>query len=271
MTMTNDLLFDRRWRVTVGPAGQPGRSWEGLRVGFKVEKNGDASPNKLDLAIYNLSADSRAFIQKKMAVRLEAGYAGAGPKLLFTGAIELADHEHEGPDWTTRITSADGVRAYRSTVLAESFGPKTTEAAVVRKVADAMGVTVGELKGLSQEKFNQGRTLTGPARAALDALCRSRGLRWSIQDGILQIIPVGEALSQSAVLLNPATGLVGSPKRTEKGIEVVSLLQGGINPGRLVQVESEAVKGLFVVENVIHKGDSDGRDWYSTLEAIKAS
>lgn len=269
--MANEVLFDRRWKVTIGPDGGAGKEWSDLRVAFKVEKNGDASPNKLDLTIYNLSAASRGFIQKKQIVRLEAGYASPGPKLLFTGSIELADHEHQGPDWVTKIESADGVRAYRGTILSESFGPKTSEASVIRAIADKMKVTVGQLKGLSDDKYNQGRQLSGPARHELDALCRSRNLRWSIQDGVLQVIPAREALDQAAVLVSPATGLVGSPKRTETGIKLVMLLQGGINPGRVLQVESAVVKGTFVAENVDHEGDSHADPWYTTIEAIQLS
>jgi hypothetical protein len=270
--MANEPLFDRRWAVTIGPPGQAGRKWDNLRVSFSIEKTGDATPNALDLAIYNLSADSRAWIAKKgMAVMVDAGYADPGAKLLYSGTLERVSHSKEGPDWVSRIESADGVAAHRSIILAESFGPGTTEASIVRAVADKLGVTVGELKGLSDTKFGQGRQLTGPAGRELDALCRSRGLRWSIQDGVLQILPLAQALNLEAVVLSAETGLVGSPDKTERGVKMVSLLQGGINPGRLIKLESRNIKGLYIAEKVTHSGDSHGRDWYTTIEAFLAS
>lgn len=277
---SSDLLFGRRWRVAIGPDGGTGKEWSDLRVAFKVEKTGDASPNKLDLSISNLSAASRAFIAKKQIVRLEAGYESPGPKLLFTGSIELVDSRHEGADWVTRIESGDGVRAYRGTYLTESFGPKTTEEAVIQAIAGKMGVTLGQLKlhpkpkkGVKTPKhlFNHGRALTGPARAALDTLCRSRGLRWSIQDGVLQVLPYREALDTTAVVVSPSTGLIGSPQATETGLKLNMLLLGGVNPGRVLQLDTRAFKGLYIAEKVEHQGDSHGGDWYTTIEAFKLS
>ncbi|MNS95611.1 hypothetical protein D3C72_1298780 [compost metagenome] len=271
MTSKPERLFGRLWRVTVGPAGGQGRSWEGLRVAFKIEKHGDATPNTADVTITNLSPESRAYIKKGMALRLEAGYEGTGMKLLFTGAIQVPESERVGADWQTRLQAGDGVREYRSTVISESFGPKTSEGSVIKAIADKMGLTIGELKGLSDEKYAQGRSLSGPARSHLDRLCASRGLRWSIQDGALQIIPAGQGLSGSAVVLSPATGLVGTPKHLPGGgYRVVSLLQGGINPGRVITLESATAKGSFVAEVVEHDGDSHGAgaSWTTTIDLV---
>ena len=66
----------------------------------------------------------------------------------------------------------------------------------------------------------RGRALSrGPRapRAAaeqLTELCRSAGLEWSVQSGVLQLLPRGRALQRSAVVLSSDTGLVGSPRRT---------------------------------------------------------
>lgn len=261
----------RKWAVTIGPPGGQGRMWDGLRVGFTVEKTGDSTPNKLKLSVYNLDADARAFVSKKgMAVRLEAGYQDS-TKLLFSGSLELVSHTKPGPDWVSAIESADGVRAYRSVVLSESFGPNTSEKSVIEAAAKKMGVTVGELKGLPENaKFNQGRQLSGPASRELDALCRKHGLRWSIQDEVLQIVPIGQGLSREAVLLSADTGLIGSPEKTERGVKMVSLLQGGINPGQLIQLESRSIKGLFIAENVTHQGDTEGDEWHTVIEGFAA-
>lgn len=66
-------LFGRVWATTIGPAGAKGRTWDKLRTAFRVEKTKGSTPNKLELTIYNLSADSRAYIAKRHVVLLEAG------------------------------------------------------------------------------------------------------------------------------------------------------------------------------------------------------
>lgn len=262
-------LFIRNWSVAIGPDGGQGRKWEGLRTTFRIEKSGSSTPNKVEVAIYNLSADSRSFIKKGHIVQVSGGY-GQAVKLLGQGEIALPNHAKEGADWVTRLEADDGGKALRTT-LSESFGPKTTESAIIRAIAKKLGVKLGKLQGLSDSAVGRGRQLSGPAKHELDALCKSRGLRWSIQDGVLQVLPIGEPLNGEAVLLSPSTGLVGSPELTAKGVKVTSLLQGGINPGHLIKVESLLVTGEYVAEKVTIEGDSHGDAWYTHIEALKRS
>jgi hypothetical protein len=281
--MASHELFGRKWRVTIGPPGGTGRSWSDLDIRFLVEKSGASTPNKLKLSIFNLSKDSQQFIEKKgMAVIVEAGYGGEFGQI-FTGSLELASHEKggnhgqkkgerlkDGPDWLTEIDGLDGAKAWR-TVMHESFAPGKTEAEVLRAIAKKMGLTLGTLKGLSDEPFRQGRQLSGAARFQLDALCRSRKLRWSMQDGVLQVLRLGASTGSEAVLLTPETGLVGSPERTETGLRLTSLLRPSINPGQLVKVKSQDIDGLYVVECLKHEGDSAGQPWYTHMDVIKGT
>lgn len=177
------------------------------------------------------------------------------------------DHKREGVDWLTKIESADGVAGYRSAILSHSLGPGATPLDSLKVIAKQMGLTLGQIKGFPDAaKFQQGRQLYGPARSELDALCRSHGLVWSIQDGVLQVLPSGGSLDAGAVLLNRSTGLVGVPERTEKGVKITSLLQGGINPGRVVVAEAMVHGGTYVADTVTHEGDSHGGDWHTVIE-----
>jgi hypothetical protein len=274
-------LFERAWRVTIGPPGQTGRVWTGLRTRFEIHKTADSSPNKLKLGIYNLSKDSRHYIEnggRTYAVQVEAGYA-ADLRMLFSGRLELAssntqgrqNHHHQGADWLTEVEGTDGGHPCRTVVISKSFGPKTGEHAIIDEVAKALGVTLGKITGLPKKQANHGRSLSGPAAAELDRLCATHRLRWSIQDGALHILPYGAALNPTAFVISPATGMIGSPERTERGVKVVSLLQGGINPGRLIEIRSSDLKGTYVVEDVKHHGDSHELDWYTEIEAIPLS
>jgi hypothetical protein len=276
--MSGETLFDRRWAVTVGPPDGDGKKWTDLRVTFHVEKSGSATPNKATVEIYNLKEESRKYITKRMAFILGGGYVGNATQL-FSGAVELIDHEQHGPDWVTKLENHDGVHAYRGLVLSESFKPGTTETAVVDAIARKMGVKVGDLKGLGirskadgkvlrKGQWNHGRTLSGTARAELDALCRRAGARWSIQDGVLQVLRLGQSLDDEAVVVSPATGLVGSPKVTETGVKFTMLLTGKLVPGKLVQLDTRYIKGNYVVENVVHTGDSHGHAWHTHIDAI---
>lgn len=266
--MSDDLLFLRRWAVEVGPPGGEGKRWEDLRVTFSVSKTSGSDPNEVRLSVYNLSEASRQFCERrKTAVRLFAGYGG-NIRLIAAGEIDKSESRQVGTAWETEISAADGLTAYGA-VIHESLGPNTTELAVVQAVARELGVVVGTITGLGSQSFGHGRVLSGPARYELDALCKTRGLRWSIQDGALQIYPVGSSTDAPAVLLTEATGLIGSPEKTESGYRLVSLLQGGINPGQLIEVRSRDASGIYVAQSVTHDGDSHGAPWYTDIDALR--
>lgn len=270
--MTDSIeLFGRRCEVVIGPPGQQGKKWTDLRVTFSVEKGASPTPNKVELALYNLSRASRDYIRAGMVVEVYAGYETEFG-LIASGDIAkgFPVHSREGENWVTRIEAADGGRAW-GTVLHESFGPKTRESEIVRALAERLGVKLGKIEGLSDIQVGKGRQLTGPARNELESLCRSRGLRWSIQDGVLHILPRGTPTNAgSAILLNASSGLIGSPERTESGCDVTTLLRGWVNPKTLIRVESKVLTGNFIAERVTHSGDTHGTDWYTKIEAKHA-
>ncbi len=292
-------LFNRTYRVIMGPAGGPpgsGLEWDGtgttgLRVRFEVKKTGDATPNDARVTFYNLSETHRNFIdsydKSTWAIQLYAGYQDTGNKLLFSGSMELTSnikatvskagrimlHYRQGPDWVTEICGKDGVRNYRSTVMAKSFAPGVSLRTVVGEIARAMGITRKSIKfdAIPETAISQnGIALCKPARDELDAICDRFDARASIQDGVLQIIPRGKSLDLEAFVLSPQTGLIGSPERTEVGVRVTGLLQGGINPGRLIEIHSQYLSGLYIAENVEHVGDTWMYPWYTTVDCIKA-
>lgn len=273
--MAHEPLFGRVATLTVGPPGAQGRVWTGLRIQFHVHKTGDASPNKAEVTITNLAQDARRYLEHggrysgapAYAVILSAGYQGDAKQIL-SARLELATSEHQRADWETHLSTLDGAIERRSIVISKTFGPKTSEESIIREVANAMGVTLGTLKGFSKKQTNHGRSLTGAAAYELDKLCASQKVRWSITDGVLHILPYGSALNPTAIVVSPATGMIGSPQKTERGVKVESLLRGEANPGRLIRLQSAEINGDYVVEDVIHEGDTHGELWRSTIEAI---
>ncbi|KKK49424.1 hypothetical protein LCGC14_3135220, partial [marine sediment metagenome] len=88
-------------------------------------------------------------------------------------------------------------------------------------------------------------------------------------DEQVQLLRQGGTNGDDQVLLNAASGLIGSPEIGEDGIlDARSLLQGKLSPGRPVRIESSAIDdGFFRIEKVIHFGDIAGNEWYSDIEA----
>ena len=106
------------------------------------------------------------------------------------------------------------------------------------------------------------------AQRELDRLCKTLGYDWSIQDGQLQLLGARDTIEPGdAIVLNPASGMIGTPEPGENGIvEVRSLLIPQLSPGRRVKLEAAAIQGNYRVEKVVYQGDTRGQDWYADLE-----
>jgi hypothetical protein len=260
-------LFNRYIAVTVGT-----KKITGLRMTFKVVKSIKPEPNTAEITIYNLSADTRTALQTaKVPVQIEAGYVGQA-EVLFRGELRKPVSVGRGADWVTTFTSGDGDVAYRSARLDKSFAPGTPMVEAFKEGAKRLGVGLGDsLAKIAQARgregtvdFPNGETFSGQLVRELDRIAKTAGVEWSIQDGVLQVTPLGQPTDEQSILLSAATGLVGSPEAGEKGaIKATSLLQPGIRPGRLLQLDAVNLRGAFRVESVEHTGDNFAQPWYS--------
>ena len=270
-------LFRRAWRVQVGSLDV-----SELAIRFKAKRTLAMRAGTLDLEIRNLSPEHRREIQTarrfRTFVEVQAGYVG-GMSLIFRGDLRKAVPAREGTDWLVKVTAGDGEHALRSARVSRSFAPGTTVQAVVQHIAEAMGVGVGNAAtalrnaslgtaGLLGDAMPEGTVLHGSAAAELTRLCESARKTWSIQEGNLQILDLGGALSRTAILLSPDTGMVGTPEIVNRRvITVKALLQPGLVPGQQVVVQSDALLSTapWRITEADYSGDTHGVDWYATL------
>jgi hypothetical protein len=267
-------LFGRAWRVQVGSLDV-----SSLAIRFKAKRTLAQRAGTLDLEIRNLSPEHRREIVTARRfhtfVEVQAGYVG-GMSLIFRGDLRKAVPAREGTDWVVKVTAGDGEHALRSARVSRAFAPGTTVEAVVRHIAEAMGVGVGNataaLRGASLgalgDTLPEGTVLHGSAAAELTRLCTAAGKVWSIQEGNLQILPLGGALAREAILLSSDTGMVGTPEVVNRRvITVKALLQPGLVPGQQVVVESDVLlsRAPWRITEAEYSGDTHGVDWYATL------
>lgn len=260
-------LFNRRVRVQIGKRGaKAGIDVTDLRVKFRVEQTGEAAPNKAKVEVYNMTRSRRQLVEKPgNYIILSAGYDNTIARI-YEGDIARALTRMEESDYITEAECGDGLEQFQTANLDTAFKPGTPVKEVFKSLAAAFGLKEGAVKGIGDESFLQGLSLSGPIRNHLDGLTARLGLKWSIQDGALQVLPAGGSVSGRATVLSSDTGLIGSPKRKDKGLEIVSLLQPDIRPGRLVKLEGKFLKGIFVCDKVIHEGDTHEKEFYSKIE-----
>lgn len=267
-------LFNRRWKVTIGTLDV-----SDLDIRFKIEKSTLREPNTCELEIANLNENNQASLQQtnNTQVSVRAGYEDDGdpPPLLFTGDSRRIYTESDGVDFITFVTARDSGRSYNQGRISLSYSPGTSVITVLRDAVSQLGIGEGNLSDFEaayrlrngSDSFADGFVASGPARRVVNAIVRGAGLRWSVQNGSLQLQRRGEALQSQATLLTANSGLVDSPTVDDRGkVSAQSLLQPGLDPGRKVVLDSRAVSGDFEIRKVTFTGDTRMVPWYATME-----
>ncbi len=301
------IQFNRFCNVTVAPlvpappggvvglpGKQNGRLLKGLDVDFSITRSLDPTANTAELLVYNLSEDTRKYLSQSGATscKIEAGYredpfaasvsaalAGIIPDTespqIFLGEMRTITSIREGADWVTRMSAGDG-DTIKNTRVSFSMGPGTTIQGVMDKMAAKIKVGITDaakalLKGQFKEvgkALTEGITIDGFAGDEMPRLLKSAGLEMSVQNGQIQILPIGGALGDVAIKLTPATGLVGSPEvGKDNRVSFRCLLTAKLYPGRKVKLESQNITGLYKCDSITYSGQTSGDDWYCDVDA----
>lgn len=273
--------FTRRWAVRATAPGviNETREWTDNDIAFDIEKSADRGINNGTLTIYNLNAASRRFLsQKLVTIQLDAGYVD-DVNTIFTAEVELCHHSLEGEDWKTELELRDGAAACRTIEAEKSFDDRTPHIAVVNYLIDQLTKSpnvnvrpltrgVIELSNITGT-MDKGDSLNGLAYDQLVQKCRGFSTSVFVTDFTLNVVPFNMPLYQDALVLARDSGLIGTPEITETGVSVSVLMTAKLEPGALFNLESRAVTGRFIVENMRYKGDSRGNQWNVETEALQ--
>lgn len=314
MALPDEALFRRTWRVRVQFTQTEALDVSALDLEFKILRTLKPAPNRAVITLWNVNPEHRAALLKRnrpngpngsdvpIFVQVEAGYQGRNATLLAADMREVASRR-EGESWKTIISMDDGgaaVRAARFPNGGIQFTKGTPIGQVLRQAASAVGIGLGNAGNYeaTADIFGWNKvlphtmTLTGPAYDGLKRVTDSIGVTLSVQGGVLQLLPKGRPLRQSAIRLSPDTGLLESPEaaidstvslgfaKTASGrpstpspphprntgiLKVKSLLIPGLVPGRVVQLDSEAYKGSYEISEVEYVGQSFGTEWCAIM------
>jgi hypothetical protein len=261
-----EYLFDRKVSFQFGLPGQMGKKFTDLRVTFDIELSSKAEPNKCKMQIFNLTQDSRALTEKEgLQVLLQAGY-GQTLETIFQGDVKRVLSHREGSEIITDFEAGDGENSFTNSTVNKSFSPGISFESVITYVASSFGIPA-KVQGVQTESYLNGVTLSGSAKDSMTELTKKQGLLWYIQNGTLIVLKDGEGTGEQAVRLAADTGLIGSPKKKDKGIEITCLLNPKIQPERPVFLDAKNIKGVILPKKVKHKGDSHGGDFHTIIEA----
>lgn len=280
--------FNRTAQAIFGTVGNSTLTVSNSEISFNIVKTPTPESNKATIDIYNLSQKSRDRIRElDQSVTLSAGYTEAsGLEVIFVGDISLINHAHARPEVVTRIEANDGEIILRESRLSlsykEGFSVRQilSDIATKLKVPQKVNLTTMDF---TDKTFANGYAFIGQAKEALDTLTKTVGLEWSFQNGELKIQPDGSTDFTRSIVVNSATGLIGSPERLENigkksksdkvrpGWKVRTLLQPKAEPGGLITLKSNEISDSteFRIEDVEHKGQLRGTDWTTTMKVVE--
>jgi hypothetical protein len=263
--------FQRACRITVGST-----QITGLAMRFEIKKTLKVQPNSAVVRITNLSHNSRKSLEaeKTLPCTVEAGYGG-DLHTLFQGQVRRGSSVQSGKDIITTVSSGDSDQTLTANRLALSVPKGATPEQILKLAGQLMGASAGNVSSIAA--FAGGALnatqFHGNAADAMSQITRSSGLEWSIQDGALQVLPIGQPITTAKMVsLSGSSGLVGSPSVDSKGIvSARALIQPDLLPGRCVRIDSIGVQGDFRIEEVTFTGDTWGQDWYADIHAKRFS
>lgn len=267
--------------MTINPKGSQGHQ---IKIWFDLNKTIDSEQNTGVIKLYNLAESTRKSLGRELEdITLDAGYeppdGGSNVGTIFFGQILDARSFREGKNIVTELEVAEGDKAFRKSTISKTMPSGSTVEAIVEEIFkgfEKYGIERGEWvfpEGL--EPLKRPYSMMGSAPRELDRLGAGYAFYWSIQSGVLEIIP-SDGFLNSAVLLNARTGLVDVPAVTDTGVEFTALLNPEVRPNRQVIIESgiaelNAEGGQYRVASARFSGDNREGDFlvYGVGEAIE--
>ena len=275
------VQFGRKVIAIIGERAGEKIKIRNLRMSFQIEKTTKSDPNRATFTVYNLNENSRAKLEEaaELFLSIEAGY-GDETKVIFSGDVDKIENKKTPTDWVTIVETGDGKKDLTETRLNKSYKKGTSVKTVIDDALSAFtnlknnGLPDGLIQ--SAKELVTGGTFSGKSKDILDKLLGEQGLEFSVQDDEVVITEKDKATNNDIYIINPNSGLINSPAKTEeknkegkvvKGVTFTALLNPNLVPKQRVRVESRNITGEYTIIKINHVGDSQQGTFYTQVEA----
>lgn len=241
-----------------------------LRVTFSIKKTLASEPNTGEISVYNLNENNRNLITSKQYSFLELSvcYKDDVLRLIFCGDILNVENKLTGQDIVTTMKCADGHRAFTEKTIIKTMEKGQTDSDFLNEAVNSFGIQRGRINLPNDRALPRGKVMVCDTRDIMHKIAINNNADWSIQDDQLVVIPKDTALANSeGWVISRTTGMISSPRKTDKGLEVTTLCNPQYRIGSLVRIESKLTEynGDYKVKSIEHNGDLYGTNWHSKL------
>jgi hypothetical protein len=293
VSAANGLKID----TAITPDAQRDGATAGLRITFECTKTIYRTPNVATIKIYNLNQTHENMINGEFNdVILQGGYQ-EDTRLFFRGNIKYCNAYRDNDDRIVELNCGDGDKDFHGALINFTLAAGHSDADAIHQLKTSFrAITLGHIAGKNLfKKHSRGRAFSGNARDILDRIADNNDAQWSIQDGILIMIPVDSTLPNEAIAVSSETGLKGAPEINNKGIRMKMMFDPRIIPGSKLWLLNNEMKmkhlkaqltgqkrklhgphrpvrtdpdGIYKVYAVHITGDTRGPDWDSDVKCV---
>ena len=261
MTVPANTQYGRKVKLLALNGGGKALDLSALHFRFQTSQNDEESPSNCSIRIHNLGPEALTGLQSEFNhVQLYAGYESTDCGLIFDGTIKQFRVGKEGNNHTKYVDLliSDGDLGYnwafnKQTLQAGTTGKQRFDAAVASAKQYGLLSNTWMTEGLGGV-LPRGKVLFGLAKGHIRAQAQNLGCTWSIQNGVIQVIPLAGYLPGEAVVLNAQTGLIGRPEQTADGVKVRCLMNSKINVGGLIKIDQASVNRTFAQDPNVTRG-----------------
>lgn len=208
-------------------------------------------------------------VKDKNTILLAAG-DNSGMTTIFQGSIWQAWADYAAmPDVVFNIIAYVGMDLALKPVGASSYPGSADVAQIMASMAKTAGlsfVNSGVSVQLSNPYFH------GTIWQQIKMCAEAARINQKIELGTLTIWPQGSAISGTAPVISPSTGMIGYPAMSSQGMTVKTMFNPGITLGGQVQVQSSLpmATGKFTVFNYTHNlaCNAPGGPWFTSFDCI---
>ncbi len=259
--------FGRQIKLTIGNSKE-GIEITNLRIAFEVSKTITSEPNAATIRVYNLNQSHRNLITSKTynKVSLAVGYEEL--RVIYTGDIIEAITIRDDLDFIIELTCGDGYEAYTGALVNKTLKAGATDADILSEATKLMKVDKGVIDLPKDRVLPRGKVLTGNARDIMHKIARNNSADWSVQDGNMIVLPKNKVLTDNeGFVLSQETGMIGSPEKTDDGLQITCLCNPALRIGGLVRIKSiiPEYNGDYKITELEHSGDFMSDDWNTLI------
>jgi hypothetical protein len=272
-----------------------------LRCIFRCQYNLNTALSVGTLVVYNLSAATEAEIIKEgFQFSVFGGYEQGQYGEIFTGDIvQVIRNRENGIDYRLEIIAVRSKMDFDWNFVRSSVAAQSTPREVVQAVCkDAdKPLEAGKVsEKIPEQALPRGKILFGrPIKYLRDMCIHNNAFIEQNAEGKVEMHTLNDEIPQNMCLeLTPESGLIGTPRYTDQGIQIKMLLDARVKLQSLIKINNEIIQkqlisidpnmqgknnqqpqqnvfdkdGEYQVLSITHSGDTWSDDWSTEVVGI---